>query len=116
MKVNLPLIELEVAKEDLERFLQECLHELGSDPKAQEVLEEISQILSSYSHRVRETILVPGIKQPGVFNRIMLVLFVDQPMEAVLLPGILDGLSGRLGLMPPGVVDPPTSAREGVFQ
>ena len=41
MKVNLPLIELEVAKEDLERFLQERLHELGSDPKAQEVLEEI---------------------------------------------------------------------------
>ena len=49
-----------------------------------------------------------------MFNQIMLMLSVDQPMEAVLLPGILDGLSGRLGLMPPGVVDPPTSAREGV--
>ena len=35
-------------------------------------------------------------------------------MEAILLPGILDGLSGRLGLMPPGVVDPPTLAREGI--
>ena len=30
MKINLPLIELEVAKEDLDRFLQECLRELGS--------------------------------------------------------------------------------------
>ena len=109
MKVNLPLIELEVAKEDLERFLQGCLRELGSDPKAWEVLEEISQILSSYGCKVRETILVPGIEQPGVFNRIMLVLSMDQPMEAVLLPRILDGLSGRLGLMPSGVVDPPTS-------
>ena len=39
---------------------------------------------------------------------------MDQPVEAVLLPGILDGLSGRLGLMPPGVVDLPTSAREGI--
>ena len=39
---------------------------------------------------------------------------MEQPMEAVLLPGILDGLSGRLGLMPPGVVNQPTSAREGV--
>ena len=114
VKVNLPLIELEVAKEDLERFLQEDLHELGSDPKAQEVLEEISQILSSYGHKVQETILVRGSEQPGVFNQIMLVLSVDQPMEAVLLPGILDRLSGRLGLMPPGVVDPPTSAREGI--
>ena len=116
MKVNLPLIELEVAKEDLERFLQECLRELGSDPKAREVLEETFQILSSYGRKVRETILIPGIKQPGVFNRIVLALSVDQPMEAVLLPGILDGLSGRLGLTPPGVVDPPTSAREGVSQ
>ena len=44
----------------------------------------------------------------------MLGLAVDQPLEAVLFPGILDGLSGRLGLMPPGVVDPPTSVREGV--
>ena len=52
MKVNLPLIELEAAKEDLERFLQEHLHELGSDLKAQEVLEEISQILSSYGCKV----------------------------------------------------------------
>ena len=116
IKINLPLIELEAAKEDLERFLQKCLYELGSDPKAQEVLEEISQILSSYGRKVRETILVPGIKQPGVFNRIMLVLSVDQPMEAVLLPGILDGFSGRLGLTPPGVVDPPTSTREGISQ
>ena len=114
MKVNLPLIELEAAKEDLERFLQECLCKLGSDPKAREVLEEISQILSSYSRKVRETILVPGIEQPGVFNRIVLVLSMDQPMEAVLLPGILDGLSRWLGLMPPGVVNPPTSAREGI--
>ena len=96
MKINLPLIELEAAKEDLKRFLQECLHELGFNPKAWEVLEEISQILSSYSCKVSETILIPGIEQPGVFNQIVLMLSMDQPMEAVLLPGILDGLSGRL--------------------
>ena len=62
MKINLPLIELEAAKEDLDRFLQECLRELGSDLKAQEVLEEITQRLMSYNHKVRETILVPGME------------------------------------------------------
>ena len=46
----------------------------------------------------------------------MLGLAVDQPLEAIFFPGILDGLSGRLSLMPPGVVDPPTSARVGVSQ
>ena len=35
-------------------------------------------------------------------------------MEAVLLPGILDGLYGRLSMTPPGVVDQPSSAKEGV--
>ena len=114
MKVNLPLIELEVAREDFERFLQGHLHELSSDPKAREVVEEISQTLSSYAHRVREAILVPGIEQPGVFNRVVLALAVDQPVEAILFPVILDGLSGRLGLTPPTVVDPPTTARECV--
>ena len=51
-----------------------------------------------------------------MFNRVMLGLAVDQPLEAIFFPGILDGLSGRLGLMPPGVVDLPISAREGVSQ
>ena len=117
MKVNLPLIEPEAAKEDLDRFLQECLRELGSGPQAHEVLEEITRKLMSYNSRVRETILAtPGIERLRVFNQIILTLAVEQPMEVVLLPGILDGLSGRLGMMPPGVVDPPTSAREGVSQ
>ena len=115
MKVNLPLIELEAAKEDLDRFLQECLRELGSGPQVQEVLEEIARRLMSYNCRVRETIhATPGIERPGVFNQIMLALAVEQPMEVVLLPGILDGLSARLGMPTPGVVNPATSAREGV--
>ena len=116
MKVNLPLIELEAAKEDLDRFLQERLRKLGSNPRAREVLEEITQAQTSYNCKVREALLIPGMERPGVINRIMLVLFVEQPMEVVLLPGILDRLSGRLGLMPPGVVDQPTSAREGFSQ
>ena len=115
MKGNLLLIELEAAKEDLDRFLQERLRKLGSGPQAQEVLEEITWRLMNYNCRVRETIhATPGIDRLGVFNRIMLTLAVEQPMEVVLLPGILDGLSGRLGMPTPGVVNPSTSAREGV--
>ena len=116
MKVNLPLMELEAAREDLGRFLQRRLRKLSSDPKSQEMVEELSRTLLTYANRIREAILVLGIEEPAVFNRVMLGLVVDQPLEAILFPGILDGLSGRLGLMPPGVVDPPTSAREGVSQ
>ena len=115
VKVNLPLIELEAAKENLNRFLQECLHELGSGPQAQEALGEITQRLLGYNHRVAEIINdASGVERPEIFNRISLAMAVEQPMEAVLLPGILDGLSMRLGMPAPGMVNPPTSAREGV--
>ena len=39
---------------------------------------------------------------------------MDQPLEANFFPGILEGLAGRLGLTPPGVVDLPTSAKGGM--
>ena len=62
LKVNLPLIELEAAKEDLNRFLQECLHELGFGPQAQEMLGEITRRLLGYNRRVAEIINdVPGV-------------------------------------------------------
>ena len=114
LKVNLPLVELEAAKVDLNRLLQECLHELGSGLQAQE-LGEITRWLLGYNHKVAEIIQeTPGVERPGVCAWIMLSLAVEQPMEAVLLPGILDGLSARLSIPAPGVVNPPTSAREGV--
>ena len=56
LKVNLPLIELEAAKEDLNRFLQECLRELGSGPQVQEELGEIARRLLGYNRRVTEII------------------------------------------------------------
>ena len=115
LKVNLPLIKLEAAKEDLNRFLQDCLHELGSGPQAQEVLGEITQRLLGYNRRAAEIVQdTPGVERPSVCSQIMLTMAVEQPMEAVLLPGILDGLSMRLGIPAPGVVNPPASAREGV--
>ena len=63
LKVNLPLIKLEAAKEDLNRFLQERLHELGSEPQVQEVLGEITQRLLGYNRRVAEIIQdAPGVE------------------------------------------------------
>ena len=41
-------------------------------------------------------------------------LVAHQPLEANFFPGILEGLVGRLGLVPSGVTDPPTSVREGM--
>ena len=114
MKVNLPLMELGAAREDLEGFLQRCLRELSSQSESQEMIEELSWTLLAHANRIREVIQAPGLHEPAMFQRFMVGLAMDQPLEAIFFPGILDGLTGRLGLMPPGVVDPPTSARAGV--
>ena len=114
MKVNLPLMELGAAREDMEGFLQRCLHEISSQSESQEMIEELSWTLSAHTSRIHEVIQAPGLHKPAVFQRVMVGLAMDQPLEAIFFPGILDGLTGRLSLMPPGVVDPPTSARAGM--
>ena len=114
MKVNLPLMELEAAREDLRGFLQRHLRELSSHSRSWEVIEELAQTLSTQANEIQEATRVPEIQEPAVFQQVMLGLAVDQPLKAIFFPGILDGLSGRLGLIPPGVADSPTSARAGV--
>ena len=116
MKVNLPLMELGAAREDLEGFLQRCLHKLSSQSESWEMIEELSQTLLAQANRIQEAIQVPGIHEPAVFQRVMLGLAVDQPLEVIFFPGILDRLTRRLGLMPPGIVDPPTSTKVGMSQ
>ena len=114
MKVNLPLMELGAAREDMEGFLQRCLCKISSQSESQKIIEELSQTLSVHASRVQEVIQAPGLNELAVFQRVMVGLAMDQPLEAYFFPGILEGLTGRLSLMPPGVVDPPTSARAGM--
>ena len=114
MKLNLPLMELGAAREDLEGFLQRCLCELSSQSESQEMIQELSRTLLAHANRIREAIQAPGIHEWAVFQRVMLGLSMDQSLEAIFFPGILDGLAGRLGLVPPGVVDSPTSAIAGM--
>ena len=114
LKVNLPLMELEAAREDMEEFLGSHLREISSQTESQELIEELSQKLWAHASRVRELVQVPELANGEVSLRVLIGLAKDQPLEANFFPGILEGLAGRLGLTPPGVTDPPTSVRAGV--
>ena len=114
MKMNLPLMELGAAREDMEGFLQSCLSEISSQTESQELIEELSWKLSAHTRRVQELVQAPELDERAVFQQVMVGLAMDQPLEANFFPGILEGLTGRLGLMPPGVTDLPTSARAGM--
>ena len=58
LKVNLPLVELEVAWEDMEEFLQSHLREISSQTESWELIEELSQKLSAHTSRVWELVQV----------------------------------------------------------
>ena len=114
LKVNLPLVELEAAQENMEEFLQSHLREISSQTESRELIEELSWKLSAHVSRVRELVQVPELGELEVSQRVIVGLVMDQPLEANFFPGILEGLAGRLGLTPPGVTDPPTLSRAGV--
>ena len=114
LKVNLPLMELEAAWEDMEEFLQSHLREISSQTESRELIEELSWKLSAHTSRVRELVQVPKFGELEVSQRVIVGLEMDQPLKANFFPGILEGLARRLGLIPPGVTDPPTSSRGGV--
>ena len=52
MKVNLPLMEPGAARENMEGFLQGCLHEISSQSESQEMIEELSWTLSAHASRI----------------------------------------------------------------
>ena len=111
LKVNLPLMELEAAQEDLEEFLQSHLREISSQTESWELIEEV---ISPHKQGMgvgsgSRTWQARGV--PASHSR---TSEASEPLEANFFPGILEGFAGRLGLMPPGVTDPPTSSRAGV--
>ena len=114
VEMNLPLMELEAAREDMEGFLRSCLCEISSQSESWELIKELSWKLLAHASRVQEVVQAPKLDERAVFQRVIVGLAMDQPLEANFFPGILEGLAGMLGLMPPGVADPPTSAKAGV--
>ena len=114
LKVNLSLMELQVARDEMEGFLQSCLQEISSQTEARELMEELTKKLSAHASRVQELVSVPKLAEEEVFHQVLVGLATDQPLEANFFPGILEGVVRRLGLVPPGVPDPSTSAGAGV--
>ena len=116
LRVNLPLMELQAAWEDLEGFLQCCLQEISSQAETRELVEELARKMLAHTSRVRDLVSIPELAKPEVSLWVNTGLAANQPLEANFFLDILEGVAGRLGLVPPGMMDPPASARVGVSQ
>ena len=114
LKVNLPLMELQAAQEDLEGFLQCRLQEISSHAETWELAEGLTNKMSAHASRVHDLASIPELAEPEVSLRVKTGLAATQSLEANFFLGILEGVAGRLGLVPPGMMDPPASARTGV--
>ena len=58
LKVTLPLMELEAAREDMDEFMQSHLQEINSQTESQELIGELSQKLADHTSRVQELVQV----------------------------------------------------------
>ena len=114
LKVHLPLLELQAAREALESFLHQCLQEIGSQAETQELVERLTGKMTAHTSLVRDLVSIPKLAQQEVALRVNTGLAANPSLEANVFLGILEGVTGRLGLLPPGMTDPPVLARVGV--
>ena len=63
LRVNLPLMELQVAWEDMEGFLQCHLQEISSQAKTQELVEGLPIKMSAHASRVWDLVSIPESTQ-----------------------------------------------------
>ena len=114
MKVHLPLLELQAAWEELESFLHRCLQEIGSQTETWELMERLDGKMTAHASQVRDLVSIPELAQEEVAHRVNTGLAANPSLNTNVFSSILEGVTGRLGLSPPGMTDPPVSAREGV--
>ena len=103
-----------MAQEDMEGFLQCHLQEISSQAKTRELVEGITRKMSAHTSRVWDLVSIPELAKQEVSLRVNTGLAANQPLEANLFSSILEGVAGRLRLVPPGVMAPPSSARADV--
>ena len=114
MKVHLPLLGLHAAREALESFLHQCLQEIGSQAETRELVERLAGKMMAHTSLVHDLVSIPKLAQQEVALWVNTGLATNPSLEANIFSGILEGVTGRLGLSPPGMTDPPVSARLGV--
>ena len=114
MKVHLSLLELQAAWDELESFLHQCLQEIGSRAETWELVERLAGKMTAHASQVHDLVSIPELAQEEVAHWVNTGLAFNPSLEANVFSGILKGVMGRLGLSPPGMMDPPVSARVGI--
>ena len=66
IKVHLPLLELQAAREELESFLQWHLQEIGSQTETWELVERLAGKMTAHTSQVHDLVSIPKLAQEEV--------------------------------------------------
>ena len=66
IKIHLPLLELQAAREELEGFLQRRLQEIGSQTETRELMERLAGRMTSHTSKVQELVSLPALAHEEV--------------------------------------------------
>ena len=99
LKVHLPLLELQAAREALESFLHQRLQEIGSRVETRELVERLTRKMTAHASLVRDLVSIAQqeLAQQEVALRVNTGLAANPSLEANVFSGILEGVTGRLG-------------------
>ena len=113
LKLALPLTQLDVAQEEMEKFIQFCLEELQSQQETRHLVGELSSRITDHQSRVCQLLCSEPLRHAEVAPLVLIGMATNWPLKSNFFPGLLEGLLGRLGIAAPGERKPPTSSREG---
>ena len=113
LKLALPLTHLDLAQEEMEKFIQFHLKELQSQQETKNLIGELSLRITDHRSRVHQVLHSESLRYTEVAPLDIVGMVADSPLESNFFPGLLEGLLGRLGIAALGESKPPTSFCEG---
>ena len=77
-------------------------------------MERLAGRMTSHANKVQEIASLPALANEEVAHRVIIGQTATPSLDANVFTGILEGLTGRLGLSPPSAKGSPVLAREGI--
>ena len=82
LRLALPLTQLDVAREEMEKFIRFCLEELQSQQETKNLVRELSSRITDHRSRVRRLLCSEPLRHPKVIPLVLVGMAVDQPLES----------------------------------
>ena len=100
LKLALPLAQLDVAQEEMERFIQHHLEELQSQQETRHLVMELSSKITDHQSRVCQVLRSEPLRHAKVVQLVLVGMATDQPLRAISSLAFWRDCWGGLALLP----------------